>query len=247
MEAILEIRDLVLEKDGKRIIDGLSMDVWKGHIHAVVGPNGAGKSSLSYVLMGLDGYTDYQGEIKYLGESLKNLSITDRAKKGLTLAWQEPARYEGLTVRQYLEASCKDENNKDCISSSLEKVGLEPEKYLDRALDKTLSGGERKRIELASIFIMKPELVIMDEPDSGIDIEAIENIFSMLKTFKDEGTTVIFITHSLPVLEKADHAFLLCEGYLRDKGKIGEIYKYFSNKCISCKHPNKPSAGDLNG
>ncbi len=253
MEAILEIKNLELEKNDNKILNGLSLDVWKGHIHAIVGPNGAGKSTLAYILMGLEGYRDFKGDILFKGESIKSLSVTERAKKGLTLAWQEPVRYEGLTVRQYLEASSGSKDSK-VIKDALEITGLDSKLYLNRALDKNLSGGERKRIELASIYIMKPELVIMDEPDSGIDIEAIEKIFDMINSLKENGTTVIFITHSMSVLDKADHAFLLCDGKIHDQGSINKISNYFKNKCINCKHPNIPSEnlsinelGDING
>ncbi|MFP4112104.1 MAG: ABC transporter ATP-binding protein [Candidatus Woesearchaeota archaeon] len=240
METILELKDLVLERNNKKILNGLSMEIWKGHIHAIVGPNGAGKSTLSYALMGLEEYRDVKGKIIFKGKSISDLDVTQRAKKGITLAWQEPARFEGLSVRQYLKASCKCSDEK-VIEEALDLMGLEPCIYLDRALDKTLSGGERKRIELASIYVMEPELVIMDEPDSGIDIEAIERIFSMIESLKDKGTTVIFITHSTAVLEKSDHAFLLCDGKILDKGTKDHIQRYFEKKCISCKHPNAPS------
>jgi Fe-S cluster assembly ATP-binding protein len=87
---------------------------------------------------------------------------------------------------------------------------------------------------------MKPKLVIMDEPDSGIDIEAINNIFKIIEELKGLGTTVVFITHSIAVLDKAEHGFLICDGKLRDKGTKPEIEKYFKNKCIKCDHPNEP-------
>ena len=123
-------------------------------------------------------------------------------------------------------------------------MGLNPETYMNRAMDKTLSGGERKRIEVASILAMEPKLVLMDEPDSGIDVEAIERIFGAIKGLKAKGTTVVLITHSLAVLEHAEHAFLICHGQLIDKGSVGEIEKYFKNKCISCNHQNVPDFGD---
>ena len=100
----------------------------------------------------------------------------------------------------------------------LERVGLDPERYLTRKVDKTLSGGERKRVELASILAMEPRLVLMDEPDSGIDVEALQRIFDALADFKAMGATVIMITHSMAVLEHAEHAFLLCNGRILDKG-----------------------------
>jgi Fe-S cluster assembly ATP-binding protein len=107
-------------------------------------------------------------------------------------------------------------------------------------VDKTLSGGERKRIELASILAMRPRIVLMDEPDSGIDVAALERIFAALKLLKSQGSTVIMITHSAAVLRQAEHAFLLCSGRLLDKGSVEKISRYFEEQCIACEHPNLP-------
>jgi Fe-S cluster assembly ATP-binding protein len=119
-------------------------------------------------------------------------------------------------------------------------VGLEPNEYLGRAVDRTLSGGERKRIELASILTMEPRLVMMDEPDSGIDVEALNRIFDAIQFLKEKGSTVLLITHSSTVLEKADHAFLICCGKMVEKGPVDKIIKYFGEKCIPCDHKNEP-------
>jgi Fe-S cluster assembly ATP-binding protein len=107
-------------------------------------------------------------------------------------------------------------------------------------VDTTLSGGERKRIELASIVAMHPRVVLMDEPDSGVDIDAIQSIFSVLGRLKERGATIIMITHSGEVLKRADHAFLLCNGALVDKGPVKEMSSYFERKCVRCTHVNIP-------
>jgi len=231
---ILSFKDVTLKKEDTTILDTVSLDIWKGHIHAIIGPNGAGKSTLSYVMMGLDGYRDIDGTIEYDGKVINDWSVTKRAQYGLTLAWQEPARYEGITVKQYLELSQSGRDVPLNVSQALEEVGLEPKQYLDRTIDTSLSGGERKRIELASIFLMQPKLVILDEPDSGIDIEAIHNIFGLLVKLKQQGTTIILVTHSIEVLEKTDHAFLICDGKVRDKGPTPKIKNYFEKRCIGC-------------
>jgi Fe-S cluster assembly ATP-binding protein len=241
--AILEVRDISLQVNSTVILNGLSMEFWKGFVHAVVGPNGAGKSTLANVIMGLPDYRHHTGDILFEGESIKGLNVDERARLGITLAWQEPARFEGLTVSQFILASAKDKNKNE-VDRVLELVGLEPARYRSRAVDKTLSGGERKRIELASILAMKPRLVMLDEPDSGVDIEAIERIFEAIDRLKKDGATVLLITHSAKVLEKADHAFLICSGMLVDKGETNKILEYFSGKCLPCAHKNVP---DLNG
>jgi Fe-S cluster assembly ATP-binding protein len=240
---ILEIKDLNLVLDNKNILNNMSADFWEGHIHAVVGPNGAGKSTLSATIMGLTGYGDYEGDIIFDGKSLKDVPLDERAKMGITLAWQEPARFEGLKVSDFIKSSAKIKHN-DTVDSVLNDVGLVPSDYRDRAVDKTLSGGERKKVELASILAMQPRIALLDEPDSGIDIESIERIFDAVSMLKENGTTVILITHSLAVLNQAEHAFLMCHGQILDKGSVDRIRKYFENKCLPCSHKNFPS---LNG
>ncbi len=238
--AILELKNIFFQKDEKRIIDGVSLSIEQGVVYAVVGPNGAGKSTLANIIMGLDGYREIKGDILFKDESIADLSVTDRAKKGITLAWQEPSRFEGLKVKIYLKSSGKND-----IRDAINRVGLNPDDYLERAVDSTLSGGERKRLEIASILTMKPKLVILDEPDSGIDIEAINKIFETIKYLKESGTTVILITHSLDVLKKAEYAFILCNGKIIDKGKTSEIGKYFIERCMSCRHKNVPDENKI--
>jgi Fe-S cluster assembly ATP-binding protein len=238
-ESILEVKDVSLSLGDHRILDNLSLEFWGGHVHAVVGPNGAGKSTLASTIMGLTGYMDFEGDIVFEGDSIKPLSLDQRARRGITLAWQEPARYEGLTVQQFINAGAKDKS-RETGSRALDLVGLEPDEYLARSVDRTLSGGERKRIELASILAMEPRLVLMDEPDSGIDVEALEKIFDAIRFLKKKGTTVILITHSAAVLEQADHAFLICCGRLVQKGSVDHIMEYFGKKCIPCDHKNEP-------
>jgi Fe-S cluster assembly ATP-binding protein len=236
---ILELHDVTLELGGRPILDRLSIDFWEGHIHAIVGPNGAGKSTLAQTIMGLPGYRHFSGEILLDGRSIGNLAIDERARLGISLAWQEPARFEGITVKSFIGAAAKAKTA-EAVDEALEMVGLEPERYRSRAVDKTLSGGERKRIELASIIAMRPRIVLMDEPDSGVDIDAVKHIFAALRYLRGNGITVVLITHSAEVLSEADHAFLLCHGQVVDKGAVDKMISYFRGKCIPCTHPNVP-------
>jgi len=236
---LLEVRNLTLTLGGSKILNDLTIDFWEGHIHAVVGPNGAGKSTLAATIMGLSGYRDFEGDILLEGQSIKGLTLDERAKKGMTLAWQEPARYEGLTVRDFIKASAKDKSD-DAIKEVLSGVGLKDGSYIERAVDRTLSGGERKKVELASILAMQPKLVFLDEPDSGIDVESLERIFEAVKTLKAAGSTVILITHSPTVLEQAEHAFLICCGELVEQGSVEKIDGYFKDRCVPCDHKNRP-------
>jgi len=238
---ILSVSNVTQTFDGKKVLDNLSLEFWEGHIHAVIGPNGAGKSTLANTIMGLHGYTNHEGDILLEGKSLRGVPVDERARRGITLAWQEPARFEGLSVHKFVAAGARDKSRGHAISL-LELLGLDGSRYINRSVDRTLSGGERKRIELASILAMEPRIVLMDEPDSGIDVEALQHIFEALRSLKEKGATVIMITHSLAVLEQADHAFLMCNGALLDKGSIEKIGMYFTNKCIPCHHRNQPEA-----
>ena len=164
--ALLEIRDLEYQPDARPIIRRLTMTVAGGEIHALLGTNGTGKSTLAYLIMGCERYRPSAGCILFAGEPIDSLPVHERARRGIALAWQEPARFEGLSVRQYLDL------HQSGIDPApfLEQVGLNPLLYLDRQVDRTLSGGERKRIELASVLALRPRLAILDEPDSGIDM-----------------------------------------------------------------------------
>lgn len=243
---ILNIKNLSLWLEGKIILNDISMDFEKARIYAVVGSNGAGKSTLAAAVMGRHGFQEFEGDIIFENESLKGLSLDERAKKGITLAWQEPARFEGLKIRDFLRASDKRLTTED-MEDIMESVGLSRGDYINRAVDKSLSGGERKKLELASILAMKPRVVLLDEPDSGIDVSSLENIFNAIKKLKKQGTTVILITHSPTVLKKAERAFLICNGRVIEEGKTNDILPYFEEKCIPCKdqdaHELKNSGG----
>jgi len=236
---ILEIKNLNLNINGKQILSDVNIDVWKGHVHAIVGPNGAGKSTLASVIMGLEGYRNITGEIYFKGKKINDMTIDERARMGISFGWQEPARYEGLTIKEFILSSLKEKDDK-IANKVLKKVGLEPNDYLNRAVDTTLSGGERKKIELASILAMDPDLILLDEPDSGIDIGTLEKMFEVIKQLKKKGATVIFITHSLAVLRQSEHAFLMCHGEIIQKAVSKKIIPYFEEKCIPCPHKNNP-------
>lgn len=189
--------------------------------------------------MGLEGYRDIKGKIIFKGQEISKLGIDERARMGMTFGWQEPARYEGLKINDFLLASKTKKDEKFSIDA-LEQVGLNEKQYLHRAVDKTLSGGERKKVELASILTMDPDFIMLDEPDSGIDVATLELMFQVIKDLKQKGKTIVFITHSLAVLKQAEHAFLMCNGEIIQKSTSDKIIPYFENKCIPCPHKNEP-------
>ena len=235
---LLEITDLNLVLDNKQILDDLSLEVDEGYVSALIGPNGCGKSSLAYTLMGLEGYEPSSGKVRFKDDDITYCATKDRAQKGMTLAWQEPARFEGVTVRKFLSLGLESQGQEvteEKLEWALNEVAINPRNYLDRNVDETLSGGERKRIELASILLMEPDLVILDEPDSGVDVVALNNISQVISDFKDAGTGVILITHSDEMLDLADEANLICEGAILRSGEPQQIADYFRKDCLPCE------------
>ena len=150
--SLLKVDSITVRRDNATILKDISLRVESGEVTGVLGRNGAGKSSLAYALMGLPDYIPVKGSISFLGEDITSWSITDRAKAGLTLAWQMPARYEGISIRDYLRIGPQNSSERN-LEEAMDFVQMSS-LFLDRAIDKSLSGGERKRIELASILLM---------------------------------------------------------------------------------------------
>lgn len=241
----LEIRGLVYEAGGRRILDGLDLKVSRPEVHALIGANGTGKSTLASIIMGLSGFEPQAGSLVFDGGSIDGLAIHERAALGITLAWQEPVRFEGIRVSDYLSfgsragagltpkagAQSRALTPQGCLSL----VGLNPVRYMDRFVDDTLSGGERKRIELASALAMRPALAVLDEPDSGIDILSIEGVIRVIRAFSDGGAGVLVITHRQEIASAADRASHLCFGRIVNTGDPLEVAgKFREMKCLHC-------------
>ncbi len=229
---LLTVNKLTFDVRGKRILDGLDLAIAEGEIHALVGANGTGKTTLAYLIMGCSGYTPGAGEIRFQDRVINTLPLHERARLGITMTWQEPARFEGLRVADYLSLQKgTDSNPAEC----LQRVGLQPKLYLDRAVDKTLSGGERKRIELASVLALKPRLALLDEPASGIDMLSIREIADVIRGLKESGAAVMLITHRQEVAREADRASHLCGGRIIATGEPDAIAEQFrSRRCVVC-------------
>jgi Fe-S cluster assembly ATP-binding protein len=247
MGALLEVRNLkYATPEGKEILKGVNLDVKEGEIHVILGPNGAGKSTLANLIAGAGGYENpTEGEIIFNGKTLNGKPLYERARLGLTIAFQEPARFEGITVEEYLKLSARNNPSAD-IEACLKKVGLDPKDYLHRFLDESLSGGERKRIELASIMCMKPKLAVLDEIDSGIDFVSIDEIGNLFKTMRDEGTTLLVITHRENIANIADRASLMCDGTIVETGEPQRVIRKFEKECLVCELQNPKLVEGLN-
>ena len=228
---LLQVTRLSLVKNHHALLREVALGIKKREIHALLGANGSGKSSLAYTLMGCAGYRPTEGDIRFAGESITDLPIDERARRGITLAWQEPARFEGLAVRDYLSLGPREVEPE----ALLERVGLAPEDYLARPVDKTLSGGERKRIELAAVLAMQPKLAILDEPAAGIDLLSLDEITQLILTLKQAGSAVLLITHREDMAARADAASQLCGGRIVCRGDPARVIENFKARvCRRC-------------
>lgn len=230
MNALLELAGVGLTLGGRRLLDGIDLEVAAGELHALLGANGAGKSSLAYAVMGCAGYPPDAGRIRFAGEDITALPLYERARRGLALAWQEPVRFEGLSVGGFLGIGARAGDASRC----LREVGLSPADYLGRPLDKTLSGGERKRIELAGVLALRPRLAILDEPGAGIDFLSQDEIGRVIQALKRQGA-VLLITHQEALAADADRATQLCGGRVVCQGKPAAVIEnYKARRCTRC-------------
>ncbi len=235
---MLKLQNLKYEIGTRQILDDVNLQVTNGEIHAILGQNGTGKSTLGAILMGLSGYQIKSGQIIFDGQDITTWTISQRAQFGLTLGWQRPVSFEGITVERYLQIAARGKNSD--YRSYLFLLGLDPDTYLSRNLDNQLSGGEQKRIELAAIWAMNPKLAILDEPDSGIDALSLERIASVIQKIRANGTTIILITHREEIVNIADRASSLCAGRILRTGAPPQIIRFYQNHCRDCAHVNQP-------
>lgn len=229
--ALLELRGIGLRLGAKEVLCGLDLAIARGEMHVLLGANGSGKTSLAQLVMGCEGYAPSTGDVLFEGKCINALPIHERARLGITLAWQEPARFEGISVRAYLAlgAGAGDPGH------HLEAVGLAPSEYLHRPVDKTLSGGERKRIELASVLALRPRLAILDEPSAGIDLLSMDDIVRLIGAVRAAGMTVLLITHQEELALHADRASQLCGGRIVASGTPEEVTEnYRARRCLRC-------------
>jgi len=229
-EMLLRVEDVWVERPGAKVLRGVDLCVRRGEVHAVLGLNGSGKTSLALTLMGAGGYKPSRGHIYFDGQDITPLGVTERARQGLTLAWQEPARFEGLAVADYLALGMA-EPSRELVEEALQAVALAPQAYMGRMVDAALSGGERKRVELAAVYAMRPRLAILDEPDSGIDVLCLSDIMALVRRLANGGSSVLMITHRDEMTEAADAASLMCGGAVAKTGAPDEVRAYFAHRC----------------
>ena len=217
------------EKTGtkKEILKDLNLSFDKGKITVVTGHNGSGKSTLVKLLMGIEHPTN--GQILFDDKDITDLSVNERANLGISIAFQQPVRFKGLTVKDLLDIASERNTNISDACDFLSHVGLCAREYLDRELDNTLSGGEIKRIELAIALAKGGEVFLFDEPEAGIDLWSFDDLISIFKKLK--GQTIVIVSHQKKILEIADKVLLMSnQGY--QMGERDEILGNMSpSKC----------------
>ena len=210
--------------DGKVVLDNINLTIDDRKLIAITGPNGGGKTTLAKIMMGIEQPTS--GRLILNGEDITDLDVTERARKGISFAFQQPVRFKGITVRQLLETACHEKLCKEGLCGMLQKVGLCANNYLNRDIDATLSGGEIKRIEIASVLARNTPLSIFDEPEAGIDLWSFQNLIQVFEQMHEslQGTLVI-ISHQERILNIADEIIMIGCGKLMDRGPGPEMMK----------------------
>ena len=219
---MIELKNISFIKDNKKILDNINLNLDDTKFYALTGPNGSGKSTLAKIIMGLIEPTS--GSILYNGEDITNKNITERANMGIAFAFQQPVKFKGITVFDLLKFAMNKDINRMDACKYLAKVGLCAKNYVDREIDNSLSGGELKRIEIASILARNPKVAIFDEPEAGIDLwsfKALNNIFKELEK-TNNGVTLV-ITHQERILDIADEIILLENGKINKIGSKDEM------------------------
>lgn len=235
---MLEVKNLTfhVEAEGStlEIIDDVSLVLEDGKFLVITGPNGGGKSTFARLIMGIEKPTS--GQILYNGQDITGLSVTERAKLGIGYAFQHPPRFKGMTIHRLLSLASGSDLPEDVCCEYLTNVGLCSREYLNREVDSSLSGGELKRVEIATLMARKLGLAIFDEPEAGIDLWSFKMLVESFKQMsKDRHDSVIIISHQERIMQLADDIIVIAQGKIRSKGTREEILPNllgeFEEKC----------------
>lgn len=222
-EPILVIKDLHVKVEEKEILKGVNLTINAGEVHALMGRNGSGKSTLSYTLMGHPRYEITQGQVLFKGRDLASMPADERARCGMYLAFQYPVSIPGVSVSNFLRASLKAIRGKDIpvkefrqeLKAQLSKLGVK-EDFLSRYVNDGFSGGEKKRLEILQMALFKPQLALLDETDSGLDIDALKTVAEGIESMTGPDLAVLLITHYQRILNYITPGFV----HVMQDGKI---------------------------
>ena len=210
------------EKKEKEIIRSLDLKIDDGKFVVVTGPNGGGKSTMAKLIAGIE--TPTEGRILFNGEDITEKSITERAKLGISFAFQQPARFKGITVLDLLRIAAGKQLSVSACCEYLSEVGLCARDYINREVNASLSGGELKRIEIATVLARGTQLAIFDEPEAGIDLWSFQNLIRVFERMRTANTrSILIISHQERILEIADEIVVLANGQVAKYGKKEEI------------------------
>ena len=221
---MLEIKNIVFDPEGnKRILDDVSLTIPDGKLIVLTGPNGGGKTSLAKVIAGIN--VPQSGQLILDGEDITGLDPTERARKGVAFAFQQPVRFKGISVRKLLELAAGRKLTEEELDEVLRNVGVQPEQYVDRQVDTKLSGGEIKRIEIASVLLRKARVMVFDEPEAGIDLWSFNNLIRVFETIRDRrDCSLIVISHQERILSIADEIVMIQGGKVGLSGNRSNIF-----------------------
>jgi Fe-S cluster assembly ATP-binding protein len=230
--SLLEIKDLntiAADDNNKHILNDLNLTINPGEIHVIMGPNGSGKSTLANTILSNKRYIKTKGSIIFDGEDITNLTTDKIAKKGVFMSFQSPIEIPGITVAHYMKSLKESLTGEKVniyqlakeVEEKMEKVDLN-KSYNQREFNEGFSGGERKKMEMLQLLMVNPKLAILDETDSGLDVDAIKTVIKGIKAYKNDNNAVLIITHSMKVLDglKVDKVHLLIDGHIVEEGDI---------------------------
>ena len=225
------------KENDKEIIKNVSLRVDDQKFIAITGPNGGGKSTLAKLIVGI--YEPDEGSIIYNGEDITHMSITDRARLGISFAFQQPVRFKGIKVKDLIKLAAGRELSVAQSCAYLSEVGLCARDYIDREVDGSLSGGELKRIEIAQLIARNTKLSVLDEPEAGIDLWSFSNLIQVFEKMReDRERSIIIISHQERILDIADDILVLREGEVADYGKKECILPELLKGTEGCKYYN---------
>ena len=233
---MLKIKDLCwTAPDGKQVLDHVNLTLKDNQMIAVSGPNGGGKTTLGRILMGME--KPSSGKIFFNGEDITEKNATERARLGISFGFQQPVCFKGITVRRLLSLAAGHPITESGLCMLLQQVGLCAKNYIDRDIDSTLSGGEMKRIEIASILARDTSLTILDEPEAGIDLWSFEKLIDVFENMRARNDrTMVVISHQERILRIADEIVILAGGKVTDHGPGPEMLAKMLKKDCKITH-----------